>query len=301
MRLVPPVAIILIFLPHLFGLIHASIRLGAPPKALLSPFAILFAGSIFVSNASHIWNDLIDADLDAKVNRTSRRPIPRGAVSPSAAVAVMAVQVLFALACLRLMGSPGAWALGAATAVATAYYPFAKRHMYFPQFVLGLCMASAVMMGELALDKELLSQIGAPQSDQSYRRNGSILCLMSAVLLWTVIYDTIYAHQDFEQDTAAGIKSFTILCGRQGTKPVLCVLLSIMAILLAACGFLSGFGAFFYIMALGGTVASLAIMIAKVELSQEESCWWWFSKGFWYPGGSIIAGLFLEYFSRLFT
>lgn len=301
MRLVPPVGIILIFLPHVFGLVHASIRLSAPPKALLSPFAILFIGSIFVSNASHIWNDLIDADLDAKVNRTSRRPIPRGAVSTSAAVAVMVVQVLVALACLRLMNSSQAWVLGAVTAVAIAYYPFGKRHMHFPQFVLGLCMASAVMMGELAIDQDLLSQIGAPQSDKSHKRNGSILCLMSAVLLWTVIYDTIYAHQDFEQDTAAGIKSFTVLCGRQGTKPVLCILLSSMAILLAACGFLSGLGALFYIIALGGTVASLAIMIVKVELSKEESCWWWFSKGFWYPGGSIIAGLFLEYFYRFFT
>lgn len=301
MRLVPPVGIILILLPHVFGLVHASIRLGAPPKALLGPFAILFVGSIFVSNASHIWNDLIDADLDAKVARTFRRPIPRGAVSPSAAVAVMAVQVFFALVCLHLMGSSGAWALGAATTVAIAYYPFGKRHMYFPQFVLGLCMASAVMMGELAIDKELLSQMGALQSDELNRSNSSIFCLMGAVLLWTVVYDTVYAHQDFEQDTAAGIKSFTILCGRQGTKPVLCVLLSSIAILLAACGFLSESGALFYVISLGGTVASLATMILKVELSQEESCWWWFSKGFWYPGGSILAGLLVEYLFTLFT
>lgn len=295
MRLVPPVGIILIFLPHVFGLLHASIRLNAPPGALVSPFAILLLGSVFVSNASHIWNDLIDADLDAKVSRTSRRPIPRGAVSPSAAVAVMVVQVLVALVCLYLTGSSGAWALGAVTAVAIAYYPFGKRHMHFPQFVLGLCMASAVMMGELAIDKQYLSQIGTEQTDQSYRTNGSILCLMGAVLLWTVIYDTIYAHQDFEQDTAAGIRSFTILCGRQGTKPVLCVLLSVMAILLAGCGFLSGFGILFCVPALGGAITSLALMIVKVELNQEESCWWWFSKGFWYPGGSIVAGLFLEY------
>lgn len=299
MRLVPPVGIILIYLPHVFGLIHASIRLQTPPQELVRPLAVLLGGSIFVSNASHIWNDLIDANLDAKVARTSRRPIPRGAVSPFAAVAFMATQVLIAAVFLQLMESPGAFAVAAANTISITYYPFGKRHIHFPQFVLGLCMALAVLMGELAVDKALLSLTETLRTEESFESGVSIVSLMSAALLWTVIYDTVYAHQDFDQDTAAGIKGFAILCGRRGTKPVLWILLLSVAVLLATCGYFSGYGLLFYLVALGGTFTSLAMMIARVELSHIESCWWWFSKGFWYPGGSIIVGLSVEYVSRI--
>lgn len=93
-RLSPPVGLFLIYIPHSFGLLYAAIRQRAEPFEVAYASLLLFGASFFVSNAIHIWNDLIDAPLDAKVERTRNRPIPRGAVSPSAALIFSASQAV---------------------------------------------------------------------------------------------------------------------------------------------------------------------------------------------------------------
>ncbi|KAA8641971.1 hypothetical protein EYZ11_006243 [Aspergillus tanneri] len=295
-RLFPPAGLFLIYFPHAFGILHAAIRSDASPLVVLQASAILFGGSFFFSNAAHIWNDLIDAGLDAQVERTSRRPIPRGAISLSAALVFATTQALGAAWFLAYLpqgfGRAALYALP--NILATIYYPWSKRHIYFPQVVLGLCLAWGTVMGELA--------VGAPPFHYSSATgptlDASVACLFLACVVWTIIYDTVYAHQDLQADLQVGIKSLAVLCQAR-TKALLWPLLAILAALLVQCGLLSGFSLVYHMLAVGGGTVSLAVMISRVDLSCSSSCWWWFSKGFWWAGGAIFGGLLLEYMQRV--
>ena len=136
--------------------------------------------------------------------------------------------------------------------------------------------------------------IGAFGSDLSPHMGYSTLCLFLANIIWAMIYDTIYAHQDLSDDLKAGIKSLAVLY-RDRTKVLLWQLLASMIILLLMCGWLSRMGVAYYGIAVGGTMMSLGSMIASVDLKSSKSCWWWFRNGFWFTGGFITGGLLLEY------
>lgn len=145
----------------------------------------MFGGSFFVSNAIHIWNDLIDAPLDALVERTRNRSIPRGAVTPLAATVFTGTRALGAAVCLAFLPSDP-WQRSLLYAlpgiVGWTYYPWAKRHTHFTQPVLEFCLAWGIVMGSLAMGAE------------PFAVDSSTLCLFLASILWTMIYDTIYAH-----------------------------------------------------------------------------------------------------------
>ncbi|EEA21354.1 hypothetical protein TMatcc_009244 [Talaromyces marneffei ATCC 18224] len=225
-RLFPPAGLFLIYFPHAFGVLHAAIRTGAPPSTVLYASMIMFAGSFFFSNAAHIWNDLVDAELDAKVDRTSKRPIPRGAISPGAAFLFAVTQAMGAAWFLSYI--PGGFLQGFLYALpnilATIYYPWAKRHTHFPQLVLGLCLAWGTIMGELMLGVGAFTvSVPAEFWSVNWAQGGfsfpslhitlepSVMALFFAGTLWTVIYDTIYAHQDLQADLKVGIKSLAVL------------------------------------------------------------------------------------------
>ncbi|KAK4248357.1 UbiA prenyltransferase family-domain-containing protein [Corynascus novoguineensis] len=315
-RLSPPAGLILIFLPHLFGILHAAIVLmsdanngtasgdGGSANAKFGPAAILractvtFGGSFFSSNAAHAWNDLVDAPLDQQVARTRGRPIARGAISPRAAFLFTASQAMLAAAFLLvLVPSTGdADANDVATAVyyalpnilATTYYPLAKRHTHLAQVVLGFCLAYGVVIGSCAMG--LLPQVHV---------HIPTVCLTATCLLWTVLYDTVYAHQDVVDDRRLGLKSTAVLLGgTRWCKPTLWCVLAAMLTLLAVPGRAAGMAAPYYVFALGGCAASLGAMIRRVDLGSPASCWWWFRYGFWLAGGSVAAGLVSEYVLR---
>lgn len=254
----------------------------------------MLLGSAFVSNAIHIWNDLIDAPLDAQVKRTQHRPTPRGAIIPSEAFVSTATQAIGAA--LLLVTVPGpllrSVQYAAPTAAGWAYYPWAKRHTHYPQAVLGLCLAWGTLVGSLAVGHEIMHP--APDGGWGSRVVVGLGCLMVACTLWTMIYDTIYSHQDLEDDMKVGIKSLAVLY-REHTKPVLSAFLAGMAILLVASGRLGGTSWIYQCIASCGATLSLAVMIIRVDLSDTSSCWWWFGNGFWYAGGSIASGLIAEY------
>lgn len=293
-RLFPPAGLFLIYFPHLFGILHAAIRTNAHPLSVLQAGGLLLGGSFFFSNAAHTWNDLIDAELDAKVTRTSKRPIPRGAVSKWAAFFFALTQGILA-ACF-LAGLPAGFSTGMAYALpnilATLYYPFAKRHTHLPQLVLGACLAWGAVMGELSLDVQAFTY------SRPVKVDFSVVYLFLASVLWTVIYDTLYAHQDLQADLQVGIKSLAVLFqGR--TKMLLWPLLAGMATMLVMCGQASGLGAVYYIVAVGGAIGSLFAMILMVDLKNTQNCWWWFSKGFWSVGAAVTCGLLGEYYINL--
>ncbi|KAI1657066.1 UbiA prenyltransferase [Daldinia decipiens] len=286
-RLSPPVGLILIYIPHFLGILHSAIlQQGSSPAALRTAAVLLLGGSLFCSNGAHSWNDLIDTSVDKLVARTRNRPIARGAILPRAAFVFTATQAVSAA--VFLLGFPkqkvaAYWAMP--NIAATMYYPYAKRHTYFAQFVLGFCLSWGVFMGALAMDADPL---------ESY----STTFLFLACILWTVIYDTIYAHQDVKDDTKINLKSMAVLCGNK-TKYLLWVLLGGMLALLSASGYLAQMGPWYYILAVGGCFGSLGIMILNVDLGDSLSCWLWFRYGFWLAGGSMTIGLLSEYLLRL--
>lgn len=294
-RLHPPAGLFLIYFPHIFGTLHAAILQRSPLPRLLQSSATVLGASFFVSNAIHIWNDLIDAPLDALVERTRNRPIPRGAVSPFAALVFAATQAVGAALFLPYLPyrtlHNALYALP--SIIGWTYYPWAKRHTNFPQVVLGFCLAWGVIMGSLTIGLKPFT-IGVRGYGSEPGVEYSTLCLFLASSLWTVIYDTIYAHQDLKDDIDAGIKSLAVW-SRDGTKFLLWRLLALMAALLIVCGRLSEMSTVYYLVAVGGATVSLGLMIANVDLKSTESCWWWFGNGFWFPGGSIAGGLLFEY------
>lgn len=258
-------------------------------------------GSFFVSNAIHIWDDLIDAPLDALVSRTKNRPIPRGAVSSNQALVFTITQGLCAAACLpflnRDLGGLEACLWAMPSIVAWTCYTYAKRQTDFPQVVLGFCLAWGVVMGYLG--------VGLKPAVLNWKRRFPVVnevdrpavCLFLACILWSVIYDSVYAHQDVEGDVKYGIKSLAVRY-REQMKQTLWTLLGMMITLLVSCSVSAGFGASWYAVGVGGTGATLATMILRVRLRESSSCWWWFGRGFWWVGFAISGGLLAELTQR---
>jgi 4-hydroxybenzoate polyprenyltransferase len=289
----PPVGLFLIYIPHSFGLLYAAIRQRAEPSDVASAAILLFGASFFVSNAIHIWNDLVDAPLDAKVERTRNRPIPRGAVSWTAAITFTATQACGAALFLSLLkGDAVENAIFSAPGfLAWIYYPYAKRHTYWTQTVLGVCLSWGIVMGAVALGVE-------PYSFHTGQVDHSLFLLFAASTLWTMLYDSVYGFQDLKDDLDAGIYSMAVLF-QYNIKPVFWLIVIMISSALGAVGYYDEMAMLYYVISVGGTTVCLGLMVAYVDLRSSQSCWWWFSKGFWYAGGSIMGGLLSEYIIRM--
>lgn len=199
-RLDRPTGIWLLFLPCLIGLTYISAQLS--PSEQESPsywlgWAFLFLiGSIFMRGAGCTWNDIQDRNLDAKVERTRLRPLPSRQVSLDQAWIFLAIQLVLGFL-VWVMLPNHAKIVALATIPLVAAYPFMKRITWWPQVWLGLTFNSGVLIATATV-----SQLKV-----------EILALYAALVLWTVAYDTIYAMQDAEDDTLAGIKSTALLFG----------------------------------------------------------------------------------------
>ena len=165
---------------------------------------LFFLGAFVMRGAGCTWNDITDRDLDALVERTRSRPIPAGQVSVPQAAAFLVFQALIGLAVL-LQFNRFAVATGIASLVIVAVYPFMKRITWWPQIVLGLAFSWGALMGFAVM----LGRIDA-----------TALLLYAGSIAWVIGYDTIYAHQDAEDDALIGIKSTALLFGAR-TRPAL--------------------------------------------------------------------------------
>lgn len=157
------------------------------------------AGAWLMRGAGCTWNDITDRDFDGQVERTRSRPIPSGQVSVRGAVIWMCLQTLIAFAIL-LTFNTAAILLGILALLPVAVYPFAKRFTWWPQVFLGL----AFNWGALLAWTAHTGQLEAPT-----------IVLYLAGIAWTLFYDTIYAHQDTEDDALIGVKSTARLFGTQ--------------------------------------------------------------------------------------
>jgi len=159
--------------------------------------ALFFVGAFVMRGAGCTWNDITDRDLDGSVERTRSRPIPAAQVSVVQAAAFLVVQALVGLAVL-LQFNRFAVATGIASLVIVAVYPFMKRITWWPQSVLGLAFSWGALMG-------FAVTFG--------RIDATALSLYAGSISWVIGYDTIYAHQDAEDDALIGIKSTARLFG----------------------------------------------------------------------------------------
>jgi 4-hydroxybenzoate polyprenyltransferase len=196
MRLDRPIGWWLLLLPCWWGLTLAQIAgEGGVPKLW---YGLLFLlGAIIMRGAGCTLNDIADRDFDAKVARTRSRPIPSGQVSVQAAFIFLILQCLLGLVIL-LQFNWTTVAIGAASLVIVAIYPFMKRFTYWPQVFLGLAFNWGALVGWSAIHDGLALPA---------------LFLYLGGISWTLAYDTIYAHQDKEDDVLIGVKSTALKLG----------------------------------------------------------------------------------------
>src|ERR1700687_2340170 len=187
--------------------------------------ALFFIGAFAMRGSGCTWNDITDRDLDALVERTRSRPIPAGQVSVPQAVAFLVAQALIGLVVL-LQFNRFAVMTGIASLVIVAVYPFMKRITWWPQIVLGLAFSWGALMG-------FAVTLG--------RLDAAALALYAGSIAWVIGYDTIYAHQDTEDDALIGIKSTARLFGAR-TQAALVVFYYLAVVLIGVARGLAGAG-----------------------------------------------------------
>lgn len=173
---------------------------GEPLATLLPPpshIVLFLIGAIAMRGAGCTYNDLVDQNIDMKVERTRSRPLPSGQVTRRQAWGFLVIQALVGLAVL-LQFNDFAILLGICSLVVVAAYPFMKRVTNWPQFVLGLAFSWGALMGWAAAFADL---------------DPPALLLYCGSILWVIGYDTIYAHQDKEDDAIVGVRSTARLFG----------------------------------------------------------------------------------------
>ena len=223
-RLDRPIGIWLLFLPGLWGILLA----GPRPDTLR--LLLLFAvGSVVMRAAGCVVNDLWDRDIDRRVSRTAGRPLASGALRAWHALAFLAVLLAIGLLVLLQLNRL-AQGLGAASLVLVALYPLAKRVTWWPQLMMGVSFGFGAPLGYAAA---------------AGRLDAAWTAIYGAAILWDLGFDTIYAHQDREDDALAGVKSTARLFGEH-TRPFLAACYAGAVLLLSLAGWLAGLGGWFY-------------------------------------------------------
>jgi 4-hydroxybenzoate polyprenyltransferase len=257
---------------------NAMLASGQPSPGFLLVYHLVlyFIGAVAMRGAGCTYNDLVDHQIDMQVARTRSRPLPSGRVTRGQAKAFIALQALVGLVVL-LQFNWFAVVLGVLSLAIVALYPFAKRFTDWPQFFLGLAFSWGALMGWAGLFGSLTL---AP------------MVLYAASILWTIGYDTIYAHQDKEDDELIGVRSTARLFGDK-TRPWLVGLygaalaLMLLAFLLAGAGWLSYAG----LIVAGGM---FTYQIAVLDINDGEQCLALFKSNN-RVGLMIFAGLFLSF------
>jgi len=216
--------------------------------------ALFFVGAFVMRGAGCTWNDIADRDLDAMVERTRSRPIPAGQVSVKQALVFLAVQALIGLAVL-LQFNRFAVLTGIASLVIVAVYPFMKRITWWPQIVLGLAFSWGALMGFAATFGRI---------------DLTALVLYAGSIAWVIGYDTIYAHQDAEDDALIGIKSTARLFGAR-THQALMVFYGLAVVLIGVALVLAGASYPAWI-GLAAFAVHLCWQISRLEIGDPALC-----------------------------
>jgi 4-hydroxybenzoate polyprenyltransferase len=216
--------------------------------------ALFFIGAFVMRGAGCTWNDITDRDLDAKVERTRSRPIPAGQISVRQALLFLVAQALIGLVVL-LQFNWFAIATGIASLLIVAIYPFMKRITWWPQIVLGLAFSWGALMGFAIAFARL---------------DATAFLLYAGSISWVIGYDTIYAHQDAEDDALIGIKSTARLFGAR-THRALMILYTLAVVLIGAALLSAGSHVAAWI-GLAAFAVQLGWQIHRLEISDTALC-----------------------------
>ncbi len=216
--------------------------------------ALFFIGAFAMRGAGCTWNDLVDRDLDGKVERTRSRPIPSGQVTAKQAAVFMVAQSLVGLMVL-LQFNTFTIATGLASLLVVAVYPFMKRITYWPQIFLGLAFSWGALMGWPAAFGRL---------------DWAPVILYAGSICWVIAYDTIYAHQDREDDMMIGIKSTALLFGAD-TQRALTIFYSAAVVLIGIACVMAGAG-WITLLGLAGFGAHMAWQVRRIDIDDPALC-----------------------------
>jgi len=252
-RMDRPVGTWLLLFPCWWSLTLAEVSEGRPypdPWSLLL-FAI---GAVVMRGAGCAYNDYVDREYDAKVARTASRPIPSGQVTPEAALLLagaLSLAGLLVLLCFNYFTV----LIGIASLALVAIYPFMKRFTYWPQAVLGLAFNWGALVGWASVKGSLALP--------------PILLYLGSVL-WTIGYDTIYAHQDSDDDLMLGLKSTALTFG-ESTPSWVGSFYAAALLLWITAGFLAGTHlVFFFGVALVGL--QMAWQVTTLDIKDPQNC-----------------------------
>ena len=245
-----PIGTWLLFLPGLWGIL-----LARPDGATAAWLVVLFGvGSLVMRAAGCVVNDLWDRDIDRKVARTAGRPLASGALRPRQALVFLAVLLLLGLVILLQLNSLS-WVLGASSLLLVGLYPLAKRVTWWPQLMMGFTFGFGAPLGYAAA---------------AGRIDAAFIALSAAALLWDLGFDTIYAHQDREDDALVGVHSTARLFGEH-TRPFLAIVYAAAVAVLALAGWLAGLGTWFY-PALALPAWLLARQVVTLDIHDPAHC-----------------------------
>ncbi|MCB1788823.1 MAG: 4-hydroxybenzoate octaprenyltransferase [Gammaproteobacteria bacterium] len=266
-----PIGIYLLLWPALWALWIAAE--GIPPWWTLLVFVL---GTALMRSAGCAINDFADRELDGHVERTAQRPLATGAVTPREALLVFATLSLVAFALVLTLNRMTIAHSFVALALA-AVYPFTKRYTHMPQLVLGVAFGWAVPMAFTALQEQIPTVAWV---------------LFAATVVWALIYDTMYAMVDRDDDIRVGIKSTAILFGRYD-RAVIALLQLLMLLLLWRVGGMAGLGAP-YVAALVAAAVLFGYQQWLIRERERAACFRAFLNNH-YVGMIVFAGVFAAY------
>lgn len=238
----------------------------------LSYFLLFAIGATAMRAAGCAYNDYVDRDIDARVSRTANRPLPSRQISPSGALIFMAAMALIGLAVLVQFNSFTIW-LAIASLLIVAIYPFAKRVTSYPQIVLGFVFNWGALVGWAAIK----GSIGLPA-----------LALYAGSVFWTVGYDTIYAHQDKEDDALLGLGSTALKFG-DDTISFVGGMYALAGVMWLAAGALAG-AHLLYFLAVVLVFLQMSWQVSTLDINDPANCLWRF-KSNRDVGLALLAGL----------
>ncbi|KAF9025660.1 4-hydroxybenzoate polyprenyl transferase [Hymenopellis radicata] len=268
-----------VFWPYAWALTMAARTVALPMGTFLYLFVMGFIGACVSHSTGCVWNDIVDRNIDAKVERTKHRPMASRQISVFAASMFLALHISILLGMIWRANAL-AWIIGNATIFPLAgMYPLMKRMTYWPQAWLGIAINTGIFMGWATVTNAIPS---------------SAWVLAAGTWCWTIWYDTIYACQDMKDDVKAGVKSTALLFGSRVKSYLaffgLCFLTALVTV-----GLLNHQSYAFFLVALIGGGAHLLWQLTSVQVGKPESCWKVFHRNGFYLGAIIECGLLLDY------
>ncbi|KIY73748.1 4-hydroxybenzoate polyprenyl transferase [Cylindrobasidium torrendii FP15055 ss-10] len=255
-RIDKPIGTLLLFYPCTWSITMAAYALQTPYTVPLTFISLFGTGALIMRGAGCTINDMWDRNLDKGVERTRERPLSKGDITMPQAWTFLAVQLSAGLAVL-LQFNWYSILLGAASLSVVTIYPFMKRVTHWPQAVLGLAFNWGALLGWSAVAGVTNWTVCLP--------------LYAGGVCWTLVYDTIYAHQDKHDDVNMGIRSTALLFGPH-SRQILTGLSASSISLITYAGLLNGQAAPFYL-GVGLGAAQLARAVYQTDFESRESCW----------------------------